>query len=151
MRGHVEILCADILYWTYQCIVFECSVTVPGVANTISKKLFFIFTCELTDYSTLDAQGILEIPQRWTKPEVFNSFISSAWWRQQMETISALLDIYEGNPPVTDGFPSHRPVTRSFDVFFEKKPRLSKQSRQMWFDTSSRSLWCHCNGSTWLI
>ena len=28
------------------------------------------------------------------------------WWRYQMETFSASLAICEGNPPVTDGFPS---------------------------------------------
>ena len=33
-----------------------------------------------------------------------------------METISALLDIFAGNPPVTDEFPTQRPVTQSFDV-----------------------------------
>ena len=38
---------------------------------------------------------------------------------------------------------SQRPVTRSFDVFIHK--RLSKHSRSRWFETPSRSLWCHCN------
>ena len=41
------------------------------------------------------------------------------WWRHQMETFSALLAICAGNSPVTGEFPSQRPVTRSFDVFFE--------------------------------
>ena len=52
-----------------------------------------------------------------------------------------------GNSPVTSEFPSHRPVTRSFDVFFDlrTKKRLSKQSRRRWFRTPSRSLWRHCN------
>ena len=47
----------------------------------------------------------------------------------------------------TGGFPSHRPVTRSFEVFFHLrlKKRLSKQSRRPWFETTSRSLWRHCN------
>ena len=40
------------------------------------------------------------------------------WWRHQMETFSALLAICAGNSPVTGEFPSQRPVTRSFDVFF---------------------------------
>ena len=42
---------------------------------------------------------------------------------------SALLPLCEGNPPVTGGFPSQRPVTRSFDVFFDLhlNKRLSKQ------------------------
>ena len=34
-----------------------------------------------------------------------------------METSSALLSLCDGNPPVTGGFPSQRPVPRSFDVF----------------------------------
>ena len=41
------------------------------------------------------------------------------WGRHQMETFSALLAFCEGNRPVTGGFPSQRPVTRSFDVFFD--------------------------------
>ena len=50
-------------------------------------------------------------------------------------------------------FPAQRPVTRSFDVFFDLRPnkRLSKQPRGWWFDTSSWSLWRQCNGpwKTW--
>ena len=59
-------------------------------------------------------------------------------WKQ----FTALLPLCEGNPPVTDGFPSQRTVTRSFDVFFDRRmnKRLSKQSRHRWFDTPSRSL-----------
>ena len=39
------------------------------------------------------------------------------WWRHQMETFSALLDLCAGNLPVTGEFPTERPVTRSFDVW----------------------------------
>ena len=35
-----------------------------------------------------------------------------------METISSLLAIRAGNSPVTGEFPARRPVTQSFDVFF---------------------------------
>ena len=44
-------------------------------------------------------------------------------------------------------FPAQRPVTRSFDVFFDLRPnkRLSKQSRGWWFETPSWSLWRQCN------
>ena len=40
-----------------------------------------------------------------------------------------------------------RPVTWSFDVFFELRlnKRLSKQSRRQWFETLSHSLGRHCN------
>ena len=52
------------------------------------------------------------------------------------------------NPQITSGFPSQRPMTRSFDVFFDLRlnKRLSKQSRRWWFETTSHSLWRHGNG-----
>ena len=67
-----------------------------------------------------------------------------AWWRHQMEAFSALLAFCAGNSPVTGEFPSQRPVTRNFDVFFDL--RLSKQSWGWWLETPSRSLGRHCNG-----
>ena len=71
------------------------------------------------------------------------------WWRHQMETVSALLAICAGNSPVPGEFPTQRPVTRGFDVFFDLRPnkRLSKQPRGWWFETPSWSLWRHRNGT----
>ena len=42
-----------------------------------------------------------------------------AWWRHQMEIFSALLALCAGNLPVPGEFPPQRPVTWSFDVFFD--------------------------------
>ena len=70
------------------------------------------------------------------------------WWRHQMEIFSASLALCAwGKPPVTDGIPPQRRVTRSFDVFFDLCPnkRLRKQSRHWWFETPSRPLWRHRN------
>ena len=68
------------------------------------------------------------------------------WWRHQMETFFAILALCEANP-VLGGLPSQRPVTRSFDVLFDLPLNkiLSKQLRRRWFETSSCSLWRHCN------
>ena len=62
-----------------------------------------------------------------------------------METFSALLAFCVGNSLITGEFPAHRPVTRSFDVFFDLRPskRLSKQSCGWWFETLLRPLWRH--------
>ena len=70
---------------------------------------------------------------------------SKAWWHQQIETFSVLLVLCEGNPPVTHGFHSQRPVTQSFDAFFDLcvNKRLSKQSWCQWFEMPSCSLWHH--------
>ena len=72
------------------------------------------------------------------------------WWRHQMQTFSALLAICAGNSPVPGDFPAQRPVTRSFDVFFDLRlnKRLSKQSWGRWFDRLSHPLWRHCNEQT---
>ena len=76
-----------------------------------------------------------------------NSTFILPWWRHQMETFSASPGLCAGNSPVTDEFPSQRPVTRSFDIFFDLhlKERLSNQSQRRWSETPSRSLWLHCN------
>ena len=44
-------------------------------------------------------------------------------------------------------FPAQRPVTQSFDVFFDLRliKRLSKQPWGWWFETPSWSLWRQCN------
>ena len=69
------------------------------------------------------------------------------WWRHQMETFSALLAICAENSPVPGEFPAQRPVTRSFDVFFDLRlnKRLSQHSWGWWFETLSWSLWRHHN------
>ena len=79
------------------------------------------------------------------------SCLHITWWCHPMDPFSALLPICEGNPPVIGGFPSQRPVTRSFDVFFNLRlnKRLSKQSRHRWIETPSRSLWCKCYDMGW--
>ena len=65
-----------------------------------------------------------------------------------METFSALLALCAGNSPVPGEFTAQRPVTRSFDVFFDLRPnkRLSKHSQGWWFETLSSPLWRHRNG-----
>ena len=77
--------------------------------------------------------------------KVYHSVV--IWWRHQMQTFSALLAICARNSPGTGEFPAQRPVTRSFEVFFDLhlNKQLSKQSWGWWFETISCSLWRHCN------
>ena len=69
------------------------------------------------------------------------------WWHHPIETFSALLAICAGNSPGTGEFPAQRPVTRSFDVFFDLclSKCLSKQSWGWRFETPSHPLWHQCN------
>ena len=53
------------------------------------------------------------------------------WWRHQMEAFSSLLARCEGNKPVTGGFPSQRPATRSFDFFICARTNGSENNRDV--------------------
>ena len=58
---------------------------------------------------------------------------------------SALLALCAENSPVNGEFPAQRPVTRSFDVFFDLRlnKQLSKQSWGWWFESPLCPLWRH--------
>ena len=85
---------------------------------------------------------IISMLKRGPSPE--RCWNAEPWWRHQMETFSVLL---AGNSQVTGEFRAQRPVTRSFDVFFDVRLniRLSKQWCGWWVDTPSHPLWRHCN------
>ena len=62
-------------------------------------------------------------------------------------SIVRITGLCAGNSPVTGEFLAQRPVTRSFDVFFDLRlnKRLSKQTWGWWFEMPSHSLGRHCN------
>ena len=59
---------------------------------------------------------------------------------------SELLAFFAVHTPVTGEFPSQRPVTQNFDIFFDLRPnkRLRKEPWGQWFGAPSRSLWRYC-------
>ena len=60
--------------------------------------------------------------------------ITWPWDVSSIITFSASLPLCAGNSPVTGEFPSQRPVTRSFDVFFDLRlnKHLGKQSKAIY-------------------
>ena len=66
---------------------------------------------------------------------VFSMFhVCISWWRHFMDTLSALLVLYEWKPPVIGGPPSQKVRDSGFDVFFDVcySKRLNKQSSWPW-------------------
>ena len=75
-------------------------------------------------------------------------YSTKSWWRHQMESFFALLALCAGGEFTGPGeFPAQRPVTRSFDVFFDLRLNkwLSKQPWGWLFETPPWSLWRQCN------
>ena len=81
-----------------------------------------------------------------SQADIFDGEMTMSLWRHLMETFPALQVLCAGNSLVTGEFPA-RPVTLSFDVFFDLclNKRLSKQPWGWWYETPSHSLWRHCN------
>ena len=108
---------------------------------TIDLSMFGLFALEI-----LRTESFLCDP-KWQYSILLITHQRCTWWRHQMETFSALLAICAGNSPVSGEFPAQRPVTRSFDVFFDLRldGRLSKHSWGWWLETPSCPLWRQSN------
>ena len=63
-------------------------------------------------------------------PRIGTESASKTWWRHQMETFSALLVICAGNSSVPGEFSTQRPVTRSFDIFFDQRLNYGVNNRE---------------------
>ena len=132
----------DIIYmysYSYMYIITS-RVEIVSVAFLLSSSLLLLLLWYILVRVWGQRQKIISIRTSW----VYDHF---TWWRHQMETFSALLAICAGNSPASGEFPAQRPVTRSFDVFFDLRlnKRLRKQSRCWWFETLSCPLWRHRN------
>ena len=97
-------------------------------------------------------ESLFSQPAKTTTKLSITSFLgagytNNSWWRHQMEIFSLLLALCAGNSPVTGKIPTQRPVTRSFNVFFDLRmnKRLSKRSWGWRFETPWCSLWRHGN------
>ena len=136
---------------TSNWLIYILSLKILGVSILFQICHLFARCWKMYDYLITHRQvflawGILLLPGN-------NAFVQlnlkndKSWWRHQMETFFALLAICAGNSPVPGEFPTQRPVTRSFDVYFDLRPnkRLSKHSWGWWFETLSSPLWCHRN------
>ena len=79
------------------CVSWHRSVNVD---TNVTENKYLMITCE-----------------KWIRIVVsYECGNGEAWWRHQMETLSALLVICAGN---SGEFSAQRPVTRSFGVFFD--------------------------------
>ena len=126
-----------------------CSASMRSL-TTESVATLCLYVCDNCFIWICDEWVKIQSDMRWFPSNascVDRTLIS--WWRHQMKLFSVLLALCAGNSPVTGEFPSHKPVTRSFDVFFDLRlnKRLSKQSMRRWFETPLCPLWRHCNVS----
>ena len=112
-----------------------------SMATRFFKRLFILRTKKTPKPRVADPSWRESTGVRWF-PLTIQLETPYTWWRHQMETFSALLALCAGNSPVTGEYPAQRPVTRSFDIFFDLRlnKRLSNQSWGWWFETPSHPL-----------
>ena len=100
----------------------------PFCAIFFHLELYFDWATTEILLSNLGSITIYNIQEICTVSLVYSSISTDlciSWWRNQMETFSALLALCVGNSPVTGEFPAQRPVTRNLDVFLDL--HLNKQ------------------------
>ena len=135
-----------------------------------------LHSCQCTIYPSSQLIRQFEITQKPMKDHIFISYILSrylsgtchntvlasitlegkGWYRDSFYTNDDIIKWkhfprYWPFVPGCNGtrwIPHTKPVTRSFDVFFDLRlnKRLSKQSWGWWFGTLLRPLWRRCNG-----
>ena len=157
----------DFIYWTLTMIYFQSIVFNQITVISIQEKAFEIAVSKIS-FSLLRRQCVRYANQLNHIRTVLNysfhrnkysprgMFISTNIWCMETNgalwqrclymmtssngTFSALLAFCAGKSLVTGEFLSQRPVTRSFDVFFDLRlnKQLSKQSWGWWFETPSR-------------
>ena len=131
--------------WQSACSENRCQMSAFCMGSTFEHQ--YLYQCILSLTKRLGINGFLLTTFLLRRPFNITAGSCNHMMTSSNGNISALLALCEGNPPVTGGFPSQRPVTWSVDVFFDLRlnKRLSKQSRRRWFDMLSSSLWRHCN------
>ena len=138
VANNPENTCRTLLYFVVGIITFRC-----GRVLFIQSNISGLLRC----HQGMRNIAPVSVTNVWKKWVISTSIPQQFMMTSSSGTMSALLAICERNPTVTDGFPSQKPVTRSFDVSFDLRlnKRLNIQSRCQWFETPSRSLWRHCN------
>ena len=120
----------------YTCIIYQISrVTCNNIRGLVQMNFGESEHGKYTYQWSLGFESYLKFSNALLY-HTWSTFVQNkSWWRHQMETFSVWLAYCEGNSLVTGEFPSQRPVTRSFDVFFDLHPnkRLSEPSRRRWF------------------
>ena len=97
-----------------------------NVAANFAHAMIALLSCHVQRFVAIHPSEL-----GWVQNEICITFelCWKTWWRHQMETFSKLLALCAGNSPVTGEFPAQRPVTWSFDAFFDLclDVRFSKQ------------------------
>ena len=136
--GHI--FCHKTLNFVLGCYTYKLLQT-PINYQAIHVKLTMTFTEDTNHLMHLITSLFCKVHGNMTSRHetvtVLLKISVDPWWRHQMETLSALLATCAGISPITGVFPRQRPVTRSFEVFFDWRlhTRLSKQSWGWWSET----------------
>ena len=136
-------------YWPFVRGIHRSSVNSPQKGQWRGALMFTLISAWINGGVNNREAGDLRRHRAHYDVTVMSLDWFNPWWRHAMETVYSLLTLCEGNPPITDGFPSQRVVNAGSEIFFavSVNKRLNKPSSCRWFETSWR--WSH-KTCTWL-
>ena len=128
--------------------IHKCMMLHPYICHRYLADRYDLISLSITKYET--SKYLIYPPTtmvRWRSSGCISFQMRCNMMTSSNENIFRVTGLCAENSPVTGEFPSQRPVTRSFDAFFDLhlNERLSKQSRRRWFETQLCSFWRHCN------
>ena len=144
---------SNILKLPQSIILFSDKATTPGDDNAKLIGNFKSHYARLYNWQFVpDIQKAWVLTYNWAQWRTRFISIDLMWpvssWRYAVYHIHMIFDGLRHDDVIKE-FPSQKPVTRSFDVFFDLclNKRWRKQSWGRWFETPSHSLWRHCNAN----
>ena len=151
------------LHFAIRCLNTMADIFANNILHFIFLRWILIpISLEVTLVGSFDSKSTLVQVVAWqeivtkSSPVLVTQFIRCVKGHQRVKCAQThdgvikwkhFLALCAGNSLVTGEFPAQRPVTRSFDGFFDLRlnKRLSKQPWGWWFETPLWSLWRHCN------
>ena len=125
--------------WQFQILEMKATRNFKSVQFLVTRMIYLLSSIQITLYVTT-----FVIFKR--KVMLWRMMERKIWCALVCFMMTSLNgNIFRVTGHLCGEFPTQRPVTRSFDVFFDLRlnKRLSKQSWGWWFETLSRPLWPH--------
>ena len=130
--------------WRWKAMSYEQNqlITLSSLSNLFATQKLFTICCNVAEWCIMN-DIIAHCRRNSTTVKSWKSHITCPMLTSSNGNMFHVTGLLCGGFTGLGEFPTQRPVTRSFDVFFDLRlnKRWSKQPWGRWFETPSWSLW----------